>query len=337
MSTKKMRIKDLALLLAIAVLCVGIFSVSAFATEGAIASGEAGEGIAWEISADGTLTISGSGEPAVEWYNPPWLPYKERIRSVVFAEGITGIPGSVICYLENLTTISIPSTVQLVNSIAISASRAITEINVSADNPYYKSEDGILFTKDGAVLVRFPAGKIVEEYTIPESVTRISGSAFEDNRGINTVNIHGGVESIGNAAFAYTTIKEINLSEGLKTIDNSAFSSNPMTEFVVPDSVTEIGNNAFYANDLESFVLGSGIQKIGSHVFAYNSYLEVIHYNGTEETWSTVELGAGFDKEVHFVELKDGIAASCNEGNSAGLYCAIQRIFPPFPKAPLAP
>jgi hypothetical protein len=56
MSTKKMRIKGLALLLAIAVLCVGIFSVSAFATEGAIASGEAGEGIAWEISADGTLT-----------------------------------------------------------------------------------------------------------------------------------------------------------------------------------------------------------------------------------------------------------------------------------------
>ena len=49
-------------------------------------------------------------------------------------------------------------------------------------NPYLKTVDGILFSKDGTILYAYPAGKPDTIYIIPDTVTKIHAGAFLDSR-----------------------------------------------------------------------------------------------------------------------------------------------------------
>lgn len=56
---------------------------------------------------------------------------------------------------------------------------SLLEINVDADNPYCMSENGILFSKDKSVIIKYPAAKPDTEYTIPYGVTKVEYAAFD--------------------------------------------------------------------------------------------------------------------------------------------------------------
>ncbi|MFG6427982.1 hypothetical protein EEL33_10575 [Muribaculaceae bacterium Isolate-037 (Harlan)] len=76
---------------------------------------------------------------------------------------------------------------------------------IKSDQPYYLgSSDGVLFIYSGSqplVLVKYPSCATREEYTIPESVTRISRSAFQGCKGLKTLIIPTSVVYIGDNAF----------------------------------------------------------------------------------------------------------------------------------------
>ncbi|MBQ6066778.1 MAG: hypothetical protein IJK89_08140 [Clostridia bacterium] len=56
----------------------------------------------------------------------------------------------------------------------------VTEIEVVDENPFFSSEDGVLFNKDKTILLRYPPKKPDSSYTVPESVTEINAYAFSD-------------------------------------------------------------------------------------------------------------------------------------------------------------
>lgn len=61
---------------------------------GTLAAGECGNGVYWELTADGTLGITGSGSiNAYDMYNnrAPWYRYSDRITSVTVGENVTNI------------------------------------------------------------------------------------------------------------------------------------------------------------------------------------------------------------------------------------------------------
>ena len=53
-------------------------------------------------------------------------------------------------------------------------------IFVSDENPYFKSVDGILFSKDGKELIRYPKNRTDTSYRIPEGVEKIYKNAFDN-------------------------------------------------------------------------------------------------------------------------------------------------------------
>jgi hypothetical protein len=55
---------------------------------------------------------------------------------------------------------------------------ALADIMVSEHNPEYSSIDGVLFTKGGTTLLRYPKGRENKEYVVPDGVSSIEGSAF---------------------------------------------------------------------------------------------------------------------------------------------------------------
>jgi len=77
----------------------------------------------------------------------------------------------------------------------------LKEINVSEENKTYSSFEGVLFDKTQEKLLRYPAAKSQNSYTVPESVSSIGTSAFENNKIIGTVSLPENCSQIEPFAF----------------------------------------------------------------------------------------------------------------------------------------
>ncbi len=301
----------------------------ALATED-IASGAAGEGVNWVLDSDGTLTISGNGPIVVGWYEPPWKAYNDSILNIVVEEGITLIPSTAFCYAGKCVSISIPASVETIetDTTPFWSNDSLEKIIVDENNVNYKSVDGILFSEDGKTLIFFPANQGETEYTIPADVNSIAECAFYSNETVKKITIPDTVTSIGQEAFEASEIKEVSLGNGVTVIPINCFSYSHIKSFVIPDSITTLDHSVFYTcYDLETLVISSGVETIANDIVAYTSKLETIHYNGTQAQWDAITIDDDnadlFSKELHFVEEKEGTAPTCKNGNGAGLYCEI--------------
>lgn len=323
---KKKLTKVLAIVLALMML-VSASPMAFAATE--IANGTAGEGVSWTLDSDGTLTISGNGPIVVGWYAPPWEFYNDYILNIVIEEGITMIPNTAFCYAKNCVSISIPASLETVEegTTPFWSMNSLEKFIVDDNNPNYKSVDGILFSKNGETLVFFPQKQGATEYTIPAAVKNIAGYAFYGNVCLKKVTVPDTVTSIGECAFEVSKIEEILLGNGISEIPDVCFSKSNIKSIVIPDSVKNLDYAVFLGcGYLESLVIGSGVETVGEDILAYSSELKTVHYNGTQEDWNEIVIDEYnehlFAKDIHFVEHKEGIAPSCKNGNSAGLYCA---------------
>ncbi len=318
--------KALAIILSLLMLMSVAPAVLA-ATE--VASGTAGEGVNWVLDSDGTLTISGNGEIKVGWYEPPWKEYNDSILNIVIEEGITLIPSTAFCNAEKCVSISIPASVETIETSTTPfwEMYSLEKFIVDENSTTFKSIDGILFTEDGKTLVYFPANYGITEYIIPVDVNSIAENAFHLNRTVKKITVPDTVTSIGESAFGAFGIKEISLGNGITEIPTYCFRGTDIKSFVIPDSVTSLGFGVFYyCDELENLVIGSGVETIAPYVVYGTDKLSAVHYNGTQESWDKITINADNEylmaKELHFVAHKEGVDPTCTEGHTAGLYCS---------------
>ncbi len=126
---------------------------------------------------------------------------------------------------------------------------------------------------------------------MPSTITKIDGSAFNNNWSLTQIEIPASVEDIGDWAFQWCgRVTKVTFEEGskLKTIGQSAFSScKQVKEFVVPEGVTTIMADAFGGCDaLESLVIPSTVTSIGivsGHGLVDDNGKVVIKYNGSND------------------------------------------------------
>jgi hypothetical protein len=101
---------------------------------------------------------------------------------------------------------------------------SLTGITVDAGNRQYRDINGILFSKDGKTLVRYPEGKTSASYTIPDSVTAIGAGAFSECGSLTGITIPAGVTAIGDWAFRYcSSLTGITLPDKVEAIGYEAF------------------------------------------------------------------------------------------------------------------
>ena len=145
-------------------------------------------------------------------------------------------------------------------------------IEVDSNNQDYTSVDGVLYSKDGQTIERYPVDKSVEVFVIPMGVIKIAASAFAGVKNLRAVPMPPTVNWIGAEAFAESgttsvyiprAVKKISygtfqgckglnrvyLSEGLKVIEDDAFKGcNYMREINFPESLEAIGKDALKVN-----------------------------------------------------------------------------------------
>lgn len=204
--------------------------------------GSCGNGITWALGADGTLTISGTGEiEDITSDTKAWKPQNANVKSIVIKSGITNIPSKAFENCVNVETVSIADTVTNIGGwafnncdslTAVTLSKNVTyigsnpfgdcdslqQIKISNQNADYKAVNGILYSKDGTVLISFP-NKAVYSDKVLENVETIYGGAFQGNTVIETIEFPKTVQKVGEKAFdSMKAIKSIKLNEGLTNV-----------------------------------------------------------------------------------------------------------------------
>ena len=187
--------------------------------------GACGENLTWTLDAEGTLTISGSGDME-NWelgerydkrFNNGWLDAyylhctsrfcKNRaIRRVVIRDGVTSIGDCAFVACRNLREVIIPD--------------SVTSIGASA----------------------FEDCSILAEVRLPDSVTSIGASAFEHCRILAEIRLPDSVTHIGDRAFAGCyDLRDVTFPDHLTGIDESVFwSCNKL-----PDMAYYCGHNIY--------------------------------------------------------------------------------------------
>lgn len=104
----------------------------------------------------------------------------ERLSKINIEEGIKTIENETFLGCKALKSIYIPASVENIGDMAFGGCKALTKFSVSSDSNTYSVQDGMLVTKNGDTLVKFPAGKKITDYEIPENISVIARHAFID-------------------------------------------------------------------------------------------------------------------------------------------------------------
>jgi len=156
--------------------------------------------------------------------------HNRHITSVIIPEGVITIGNNAFAFCINLTSIIIPEGLTTilqafngsgitninipasVTNIAVNNESAnpggaftlcerLININVSSQNLVYSSINGILFNKEGTILLQYPRGRQEQNYTIPNGVTAIGNCAFFEANNLVNINIPTSIINVGAGAF----------------------------------------------------------------------------------------------------------------------------------------
>jgi len=174
--------------------------------------------------------------------------YCRGLKSIEFPDSVTSIGALAFGYGRSLKTVTIPEGVTSVGESAFFGCDALSAIEVEEGNDFYKSVDGVLFTKDGSVLMQYPCMKPDTVYTVPDGVKSIDPNAFAVCNALTEVIISDSVTDIGVKSFANCQlIKNVVVGNGVKVIGESAFSECISLESItIGSSVSSINGLAFY-------------------------------------------------------------------------------------------
>ncbi len=157
---------------------------------------------------------------------------------------------------RNLKTIVIPSSVTTVNNQSFNCVN-LESFSVSSSNNNCCAIDGVLFSKSKTMLIDYPAGKTDESYTVPETVTTISGRAFAHSTNLHSVELSESTTSIGEMAFDESGIRKIYIPSNVISIGALAFARCfEMEEILVSGSNNHYSSvdGVLYDNNMTAFI-----------------------------------------------------------------------------------
>ncbi|GHV67419.1 hypothetical protein FACS1894199_12870 [Bacteroidia bacterium] len=217
------------------------------------------------------------------------------LKQLTIGDSVTSIPPDAFSGCSGITEINIGSGLTNVTELPISNS-GLTAINVDAANTAYSSADGVLFNKNKTTLVRCPAGK-QGTYSIPNSVTTISASAFNGCIGITELNIGSGLTDVTELPIPNSGLTTINVdaaNTAYSSADGVLFNKDTTTlvkcpagkqgtTYSIPNPVTTIEQSAFYGCSglTGALTLPAGLTSIGNNAFYGCGFSSIVNHNPT--------------------------------------------------------
>ena len=183
----------------------------------------------------------------------------------------------------------------------------IRGFDVSKENKFFTSVDGVLYTKDmKTLLLGICFCNRRSKFAVPEGVTEISNFAFESCKSLLGISFSKTVKKIGEYAFfGCDNLKSIIIPDNVSEIERNAFCDckrleriklpknlekieyellsdcNNLRDVTMPSSVKEIGKSAFsYCQSLDNLIIPDEVSLIGNYAF-YESPVTLITSAGS--------------------------------------------------------
>lgn len=184
---------------------------------------------------------------------------------------------------KKLTECEIPARAYQVVGNIFKGCTSLTEVKVNAANPYYFTQDGVLFGpalveyepqyEDAYTLQSYPAGR-QGAYTIPSKVNgkeidQIWTSGFEGAVGLTDITIPASIGRLGTAAFESTGLTHVTIPDTVQQVGPAVFQNcTSLVSVKLPNGITEIDQYLF-ANciSLQHVDMPDTITKINIYAF----------------------------------------------------------------------
>lgn len=191
-----------------------------------------------------------------------------EMKNVSFPDSVDTVDGYAFASCYKLESVDFSKGVSCLAETAFNDCPNLRKINIDAENPYYKSADGILYNADMTTVIKCTtdATEIALPNTVttigrdafrnctklttivlPDSVTEIAYEAFKGCTSLTSVDIPSGVEKIDIGAFDdCSALATVTLHEGLYYISEDAFRNCiSLQQITLPNSTTTIASMAF--------------------------------------------------------------------------------------------
>ncbi|MBQ7817771.1 MAG: leucine-rich repeat protein, partial [Oscillospiraceae bacterium] len=194
--------------------------------------------------------------------------------SVDTGNSVVIISNSAFLGNTGLESVTLGDSVQSIGTLAFEACENLQSFSVSANNPNYSSNNGVLFNKNVTALI-FAPKTIAGNYTVPAGVLTVGEYAFDGCMNLTGLVIGDDVTTIGSRAFNNCmNLKTVDLGSGVETISGYAFMNcNRMSQIAIPVSTTQIGDYAF----------------------GRCTALTDVFYSATQGQWDAINIGSNND------------------------------------------
>ena len=184
---------------------------------------------------------------------------------------------------KKLTECEIPARAYQVVGNIFKGCTSLTEVKVNAANPYYFTQEGVLFGpalvnykpqyENAYTLQSYPAGR-EGAYTIPSTVhdkeiDQIWTSGFEGAASLTDITIPASIGRLGTAAFEGTGLTHVTIPDTVQQVDPAVFQNcTSLVSVKLPNGITEIDQYLF-ANciSLQHVDMPDTITKINIYAF----------------------------------------------------------------------
>ena len=194
------------------------------------------------------------------------------LQRVIIGDGVTYIGMSAFSSCSALNSVTIGNGVTSIDSTAFYGCTSLTEIVAKEDGENYKTIEGNLYSKDVTNLIIYAIGKTASGFTIPNSVTKISDSAFRGCTSLKNIEIPNSVTRIGDYAFyGCSSLTSIEIPNSVVSIGSSAFSGCPIEKATIPTCAI----NAMPKTKIKSIIINGG-ENIDDGAFSGCTSLESV-------------------------------------------------------------
>ena len=162
---------------------------------------------------------------------------------------VTRINADALAGNTSLTSIRIPATLTTIGTGAFDGCTSLAAFSVQEGNTTFSAYYEMLMNYDQSVVLKYPPARTVTSLSLPDSTRSVADRALQGASNLTAIYLNAALETIGDYAFAGTSISSIKIKAAVTSIGAYAFDHcsklTGNSAFAVESENTHYKNNSY--------------------------------------------------------------------------------------------